>query len=254
MATAFIGGRFMKEKLSVKHGALPVAVSLGISLVIGWFVVPQAIAEMCSTVEIPDVSVEISLIPNMVMSALFLTAFAIMSGLWICKGSSNMPPSDSLEEPSSRGDGDMEASRTSDSAASDEQLPEEHVEPWLATSPKSVLKGLAFTQVATVFLQLVNTSAVMSGETAKGSFALMLVMETMLQHGQLVILLGLLVANMAYCRHFMTVMHERLPWMFWRTQEEEEELSVNALASQGTYLGIQRLATRTGHIGPTSPW
>merc|ERR1712050_527731 len=114
-----------KESMSVKHGALLVAVSLGISLVIGWFMVPQAITEMCSTVKMPENSIVISLIPNMVMSALFLIAFAIMSGLWICKGSSNMPPSDSLEEPSSKGDGDMEASRTSDSAASDD-LPEEH--------------------------------------------------------------------------------------------------------------------------------
>jgi len=246
MAMPFIGPRFMKEGLSVKHGALLLAVPLGISLVIGWFVVPQAITEMCSTVEMPDRAVEISLIPNLVVSALFLTAFAIMSVFSICKGSSNTPPPDSSEEPSSTKDGDMEASRTSDSAATDEQFPDEYVESWLATSPNSVLKGMAFVQVATVFLQLVNTYAVMSGETAKGSFALMLVMETMLQHGQLVILLGLLVANMAYCRHFMTVMHERLPWMFWRTQQEEEELSVNAratMASQGHYLGIQRLAT-----------
>merc|ERR1712060_898724 len=105
--------------------------------------------------------------------------------------------------------------------------------------PKAVVQGLAFTQIVLVFLQLVNTTVVMSTTAIVGSLQMMLLFEMLLQHGFPVIMMLLLVSNMSYCMHVKAVMRGICPWFFWTSAADDEEvinrLSTASALSKGSH-------------------
>mmetsp|Transcript_88933 Transcript_88933/g.272387 ORF Transcript_88933/g.272387 Transcript_88933/m.272387 type:complete len:763 (-) Transcript_88933:54-2342(-) len=77
---------------------------------------------------------------------------------------------------------------------------------------KNVAHGLIFFLAIRLFIRVINTSQVIAANSVMGSFAQMLVVESVLEHGQLPILIALMFSDSAF-PHELSSGLKQLPWI-----------------------------------------
>merc|ERR1740121_610316 len=236
---------------SKRYGALMLAGSLLFGLICAFFTSPHTVAEMCQQVKpAQDKGAEtFPPLADVILDVVFMLLFVVGGGVWVLCGSAKQEGAPDLEEESSSAE---ERSERGDSfrEGEDGERAEaaEHVAPppkgWLEKWPKAVVQGLAFAQIVLVFLQLINTTVVMSTTAIVGSFQMMLLFEMLLQHGFPVIMMLLLVSNMSYCMHLKAVVRGICPWFFWSSAADDEE----AVASRFSVAPTSSKVSRAGRL------
>jgi len=76
-----------------------------------------------------------------------------------------------------------------------------------------VVKCLSIFFILRYFVQIINAGRVMIGSDTKGSFAEMLIVENMMEHGQLIVLLLVLVNDHEFSTQVTDILHQIFPWL-----------------------------------------
>jgi len=130
---------------------------------------------------------------------------------------------------------------TSAETESDESMDSEsplHVEKqqkdvpdWRSTSPEEMVRTLIGVQLIRQFMELVNTSSLMAGASITGSFAEMLVLEALLRHGQLIILVAMLLTDESFSSHFVRVWSTVWSHLFGTEEDDKDMIDIERSAS-----------------------
>lgn len=243
---------------SLYCGTTTAAVCLLLALVPALVVTPNTVSEVCAVVELRP-TVRRNLVGNSVFTLLLLLSFvgSVLAEMLqsrrmrrrAAEGASSVilaaGPRQSESEVeaeaqaqapaaprggpgasragSSLGSGSEGSSSGSASAAPSAQRPstEGGSAPWMCRPPRSVMRSLVMLQVLVFFLHSVNTLEIIQKRTVMGSFAQMLVLEGVLEHGQLVLLLVVIISDLRFCAHCWQVLPKLLPWVLARRRCEE---------------------------------
>jgi len=129
--------------------------------------------------------------------------------------------------------------------ASTDEMARLDSEAWVATPPWSVIRSLVAMQTMCFFMQVVNSSMVYGSIGVQGGFAEMLVLEILLQHGQLAVLLVLLLGDERFGRHVGRACRKLAPWLFNLAAEPGREMSIGAQFSM-----VSRLQSTAPFVAP----
>lgn len=230
---------------TVMHGLKLFVGVLVVSVVLGALTAPTA-EDICDGHSVID-QVAGSTgegILNMVVDSLYLIVFGGVTLIWAIKGSHDHANVETSEVSS---DSEAEDENEEDWEFEEDLTSGIKVKPWLSKAPKSVMQGLAVLQVVDVMSSFVNVVLHHFESGLEGSYAMMMVIETLLKHANAVILFALLTANLSFARHFMRKLILTFPSLFWSGEEEEDEDSFGGLAAVGTLASHAQFGAIPGH-------
>jgi len=167
------------------RGMLMLIVSLAMGFVLGLLVFPNTLREICSVDGTGSALQHTGVWPNAVWSIILLVCTITLLAMALARR--NKGRALGAELPSRKS---MESPRLD-----------------------SVVKPLAILFILRYFVQVINCGKVLLGSDIKGSFAEMLVVENIMEHGQLIVLLVILINNSAFSMHVGTVLERMFPWL-----------------------------------------
>jgi hypothetical protein len=177
--------RWCKAPLSKRCLALLVVVGLVLSTAGGVLAIPTMLLETCSITE-------------PVTSAKWNSAWI----MFVLLANLGFACYDAYRARRSRRDAGAEAELEKDSGGVEG---EQDAGDWKSGCPMSVVRALVGLQAVKLVMELVSTWHELTGGHVSGSFAEMLVLRGLMEHGQLVFLVVAMLSNQAFCKHFVRV-------------------------------------------------
>eukprot|EP00443_Scrippsiella_acuminata_P002008 CAMPEP_0115193240 /NCGR_PEP_ID=MMETSP0270-20121206/13451_1 /TAXON_ID=71861 /ORGANISM="Scrippsiella trochoidea, Strain CCMP3099" /LENGTH=561 /DNA_ID=CAMNT_0002606501 /DNA_START=352 /DNA_END=2034 /DNA_ORIENTATION=- len=172
------------------HGMAMLIVSLATGFLVSLLVFPNTLREVCnvntgsSTVEHKSIGA------NVAWSIILLVATLTLQAMILARRNKSM--------------------------ASGGELPTSNS---IQSAPlNSTVNSLALFSILRYFMQVINSGKVLFGSAVKGAFAQMLVVENMMEHGQLIILLVILIQSEACLMHEGAV-PEHILLRLWRKEQ-----------------------------------
>jgi len=172
------------------NGACMVLGSLILAIVPPFLTYPHTVNEVCSVVSPPIGELRVwpnSLWSSIVMTVMIVQAFYAMQV--------KLQRRRKQQQARGRGKEGVEHESDQGSGVSSEEVPN-----WTDCTPTRLAQALVFYHLLKVFTQVLNALQVQWGRHVMGGFAQMLVMECMLQHGQMLFLVVAATTDRSFCQ------------------------------------------------------
>uniref|UniRef100_A0A7S1S357 Uncharacterized protein n=1 Tax=Alexandrium catenella TaxID=2925 RepID=A0A7S1S357_ALECA len=171
-------------------GNMVLLMCLGFAVVVAFFAGPNTVDQVCH--KDLDMGSDFRLISGFVWTCLLLLASLVLATIGILRrrkrAQTKAHAKEALDSSDSESSEDVRACEAPSAPSASGDAARQQCPMWLVKLPKDVLLPMSIVFTLTLLTQFVNTSLVINGAMGSGSFLVMLILESLLVHGQLVYL------------------------------------------------------------------